>query len=68
MLAILEQIDPDTGDIDLLVQLVCQLRPRQRWLWQQPDDPAKNVRTLTQLLKGNPEQAWALRRYVTTLL
>ena len=68
MLAILEQIDPDSGDIDLLVQLVCQLRPRQRWLWQQPDDPAKNVRTLTQLLKGNPEQAWALRRYVTTLL
>ena len=68
MLAILEQIDPDSGDIGLLVQLVEGLRPRQRWLWQDPDDPARKVRTLTQLLKGNPDQAWALRRYVTTLL
>ncbi|MEH6437543.1 site-specific recombinase [Massilia sp. DD77] len=68
MLAILERIDPDSGDIGLLVQLVERLRPRSRWLWQQPDDPVQNVRTLTQLLKGNPAQAWALRRYVTTLL
>jgi site-specific recombinase len=68
MLAILEQIDPHSHDIDLLVQLVEFLRPRSRWLWQTPDDPAKAVRTLTQLLKGNPAQAWALRRYITTLL
>lgn len=68
MLAILEQIDPNSKDISALVQLVECLRPRQRWLWQTPDDPSQTVRTLTQLLKGNPAQAWALRRYLTTLL
>jgi len=68
MLATLERIDPYSDDIDLLVELVCHLRPRQRWVWQTVDDPAQAVRTLTQLLKGNPAQAWALRRYLTTLL
>ncbi len=68
MLATLERIDPYSDDIDLLVELVCHLRPRQRWVWQEGDDPAQAVRTLTQLLRGNPAQAWALRRYVTTLL
>lgn len=68
MLATLERIDPYSDDIDLLVELVCHLRPRQRWVWQDGDDPAQAVRTLTQLLKGNPGQAWALRRYITTLL
>ncbi|WP_312184239.1 recombinase, partial [Massilia timonae] len=68
MLATLERIDPYSDDIDLLVELVCHLRPRQRWVWQDGDDPAQAVRTLTQLLKGNPAQAWALRRYLTTLL
>lgn len=68
MLAILERLDPHSDRIDLLVELVDCLRPRSRWVWQQPDDPAQAVRTLTQLLKGNPEQAWALRRYITTLL
>lgn len=68
MLATLERIDPHSDNIDLLVELVCHLRPRQRWVWQGQDDPAQAVRTLTQLLKGNPEQAWALRRYITTLL
>ena len=68
MLATLERIDPYSDNIDLLVELVCHLRPRQRWVWQTVDDPAQSVRTLTQLLKGNPSQAWALRRYITTLL
>jgi len=68
MLATLERIDPHSDKIDLLVELVCHLRPRQRWVWQTADDPAQAVRTLTQLLKGNPDQAWALRRYITTLL
>ena len=68
MLAILERLDPHSDRIDLLVELVDCLRPRSRWVWQQPDDPAQAVRTLTQLLKGNPEKAWALRRYITTLL
>ncbi|RZA32043.1 MAG: recombinase [Lysobacteraceae bacterium] len=68
MLAILERIDPDSDRIDLLVDLVDCLRPRHRWAWQKADDPVQAVRTLTQLLKGNPAQAWALRRYITTLL
>ena len=68
MLAILERIDPVSDRIDLLVDLVECLRPRHRWVWQKADDPAQNVRTLTQLLKGNPSQAWALRRYITTFL
>lgn len=68
MLATLERIDPHSTDIDHLVELVCRLRPRQRWVWQAADDPAQAVRTLTQLLRGNPAHAWALRRYITTLL
>ena len=68
MLATLERINPSSDTIDHLVELVCHLRPRQRWVWQGQDDPAQSVRTLTQLLRGNPAQAWALRRYITTLL
>ncbi|WP_313706971.1 site-specific recombinase [Massilia sp.] len=64
MLAILERIDPHSDRIDLLVELVCCLRPRRR---DRPHARAA-VRTLTQLLKGNPEQAWALRSYIVTLL
>ncbi|QJE03016.1 site-specific recombinase [Massilia forsythiae] len=65
MLAILEYIDPHSDRIDLLVDTVDKLRPRN------PRDYAyagEQVRTLCQLLKGNPEQAWALRSYLTTLL
>jgi site-specific recombinase len=65
MLAILERLDPHSDRIDLLVDLVDRLRPRN------PRDPMyarAQVRTLCQLLRGNPEQAWALRRYITTLL
>jgi len=64
MLAILERIDPHSDRIDLLVELVCCLRPRRR---DRPHARAA-VRTLTQLLKGNPQQAWALRSYIVTLL
>ena len=65
MLQILERLDPDSDRIDLLVDLVDQLRPRRA------ADGAyarAQVRTLCQLLKGHPGQAWALRRYLVTLL
>lgn len=65
MLAILDRLDPNSDRIDLLVDLVDKLRPRRS------SDHAyarAQVRTLTQLLKGNPEQAWSLRRYITNLL
>ncbi len=64
MLAILERIDPHSDRIDLLVELVCCLRPRRR----DRGHARAAVRTLTQLLKGNPQQAWALRSYIVTLL
>ncbi|CAH0305537.1 hypothetical protein SRABI118_04565 [Massilia sp. Bi118] len=65
MLDILERLDPDSDRIDLLVDLVDKLRPRRA-----PDAAyaRAQVRTLTQLLKGDPAHAWALRRYITTLL
>jgi site-specific recombinase len=65
MLDILERLDPDSDRIDLLVDLVDKLRPHRR-----TDDAyaRAQVRTLTQLLKGNPGHAWTLRRYITTLL
>jgi site-specific recombinase len=65
MLAILDRLDPNSDRIDLLVDLVDKLRPRR------VSDEAyarAQVRTLIQLLKGNADQAWALRRYITTLL
>ena len=65
MLSTLERIDPHSDRIDLLVQLVEQLRPRRsrdRLL------VAERVKTLTQLLKGNPAHASALRSYLTRLL
>lgn len=64
MLAILERIDPHSDRIDLLVELVCCLRPRRR----DRAHARAAVRTLTQLLKGNAQQAWALRSYIVTLL
>jgi len=51
MLATLERIDPYSDDIDLLVELVCHLRQRQRWVWQDGDDPAPALRQLSQLPK-----------------
>jgi site-specific recombinase len=65
MLSILEHLDPDSDRIDLLVDLVDRLRPRRA---SDHDYACAQVRTLTQLLKGHPGQAWALRRYLTRLL
>ncbi|MES2740248.1 MAG: site-specific recombinase [Pseudomonadota bacterium] len=65
MLAILERIDADYHRIDLLVELFNALRPKRA------TDGARaigNVRTLSQLLKGNPEQALALRHYLLRVL
>jgi len=64
MLDILERIDPHSDRIDLLVELVDCLRPRRRTRGH----ARAAVRTLTQLLRGNPAQAWALRSYIVTLL
>ncbi len=65
MLAILESIDSGTTGIEPLVALVETLRPRR------PGDILRataNVRTLTQLLKGNPAHALSLRDYIFRLL
>ncbi|WUR15040.1 site-specific recombinase [[Empedobacter] haloabium] len=65
MLAILESIDQHTTGIEPLVALVDTLRPRR------PGNTIRataNVRTLTQLLKGNPEHARQLRDYLIRLL
>lgn len=65
MLEILERIDADSSDIGLMVELFNTLRPPRA------TDGARataNVRTLCQLLKGNPAHALALRRYACTLL
>ncbi|MVW60314.1 recombinase [Massilia sp. NEAU-DD11] len=65
MLSILEHLDPDSDRIDLLVDLVDRLRARRA---SDHDYARAQVRTLAQLLKGHPGQAWALRRYLTRLL
>ncbi|QOL49421.1 site-specific recombinase [Massilia litorea] len=64
MLDILERIDPHSDSTDLLIELVDCLRPRRR----HRGHASAAVRTLTQLLRGNPAQAWALRSYIVTLL
>jgi site-specific recombinase len=65
MLDVLERIDPHSDRIDLLVELVETLRPRH---WWRHEEAREAVRTLCQLLKGNPEHAWTLRSYLTTML
>jgi len=65
MLAILESIDQHTLSIEPLVALVETLRPRR------PRDVIRatsHVRTLTQLLRGNPVHARQLRDYIFRLL
>jgi site-specific recombinase len=65
MLNILERIDADSSDIGLMVELFNTLRPKR------PSDGARataNVRTLCQLLKGNPAHALALRGYARKLI
>ena len=65
MLATIERIDPDSDRIEPLVELVEHLRQRRR---SKRPESRLAVRTLTQLLKGNPGHAWALRSYLTRLL
>ena len=65
MLSTLERLAPDTGRIDLLVELVDKLRPPHP---SQGEITAANVRTLTQLLRGNPEHAARLGASLSTLL
>ncbi len=65
MLSTLERIDADSGRIDLLIDLVDKLRPRHP---SQGRVTAANVRTLTLLLKGNPELAARLGASLCTLL
>ncbi|HEY0065646.1 MAG TPA: site-specific recombinase [Telluria sp.] len=64
MLATLERIDPHSDRIENLVALVEHLRPSRR----QAPAAADAVRTLTQLLKGNPAHASALHSYIARLL
>jgi len=65
MLEILERLDGDSCDIGLMVQLVATLRPRRA---SDSASAIANVRTLCQLLKGNPRHAAALYQYACNLL
>jgi site-specific recombinase len=67
MLGQLERIaaQPDTSQIDNLAQLVEILRPKRVHDYAMAVD---NVRTLTQLLRGNPGHASALRHYLLRIL
>ncbi len=65
MLAILERVAADSSDIGLMVELFHTLRPKR------PAGSAAataHVRTLCQLLKGNPAHAAALRAYGRNIL
>nr|WP_315260041.1 site-specific recombinase [uncultured Duganella sp.] len=65
MLDILERIHADSSDIGLMVELFDTLRPKRA------SDGARaiaNVRTLTQLLKGSPAHANALRNYARNIV
>ena len=65
MLSTLERIDPHSDHIDVLVELVDQLRPRQP---RDADYAIGRVQLLCQLLKGHPAHASALHSYMTRLL
>ncbi len=65
MLEILQRINADSADIGLLVELFNTLRPRRAG---DGERATANVRTLAQLLRGNPAHALALRGYACTLL
>ena len=65
MIEILQRLDANSSDIGLMVELFATLRPKR------PADGARataNVRTLIQLLKGEPAHALALRGYARNLL
>jgi site-specific recombinase len=65
MLALLERLDPQRQDVDQLIDLFKLLRPARPLDHM---DAGAKVRTLCQLLKGNPAHAGALRAYVLGLL
>jgi site-specific recombinase len=65
MLSTLERIAPDAARTDLLVELVDHLRPAHPG---QGEHTAVKVRSLTQLLKDNPEHAARLGASLCTLL
>lgn len=65
MLDILDSINEHTSGVAAMVALVDQLRPRRPG---QHIRAAANVRTLTQLLRGNPAHAEQLRAYALRLL
>jgi site-specific recombinase len=65
MLALLERLDPQRQDVDQLIDLFKLLRPARPL---DHTDAGARVRTLCQLLKGNPAHAGALRAYVLGLL
>jgi site-specific recombinase len=65
MLSTLERIAPDSGRIDLLVELVARLRPAHPG---QGAISAANVNDLLQLLQRNPDLAARLGASVCTLL
>jgi site-specific recombinase len=65
MLSTLQRIAPGAARTDLLVELVDKLRPRHP---SQGEITAANVRTLIDLLKGNPGLAAQLGASLCTLL
>jgi site-specific recombinase len=65
MLEILEQINPESDDIGLMVALFATLRPKRA---HDGATATANVRTLCQLLKGNPAHALALHQYARKLI
>ena len=65
MIVFLEHIDPANNSVDLLVDLFNTLRPKR---CHDGATATANVRTMCQLLKGNPQHAAALRAYLLRLL
>jgi hypothetical protein len=65
MLEILERINAESSDIGLMVELFATLRPKRA---HDGATATANVRTLCQLLKGNPAHALALHHYARNLL
>ena len=65
MLATLQRIDPHSDRIDMLVELVEQLRPQKL---PGADVVGVRLKTLCLLIKGKPALASALRSYLARLL
>lgn len=65
MLEILERLDGNSNELGLMAELVATLRPRSQ---RASADALYRVRTLCQLLRGNPQHAATLYQYACTLL